>query len=295
MHISMTSQTPKLHSIIERLRDLLGIPQRLTEIDKRIQQQTEAIRASDERQKQDREIQPVWLNPVLAKYDQSERDKKTNDDRHYRVQNSIRWATWCAFIAASIYGAITYRQWKTAQDQLKASERPWIAPTFSVDGPLVFRDDLAYLTLKVDLSNVGHSPAQYIQIWSELWVDIRQPSAKDVDDYCGQLKKPPNTAFKGGFVLFPDQKFANYSQTTAASRKQVDDALKTSPTPGKIGAIVIACIDYRTVHSVTEHHQSRAVYAVVFKDLKTGAWMGGYVPQGQYAPIYLLPLTSDAD
>lgn len=82
-----------------------------------VQQQKKATDAAEERKEKQQGVQPLWLKDVLTKYDQSESDRGTRDDRHYRVQNSIRWATWCAFIGALIYGAIAYRQWTALQDQ----------------------------------------------------------------------------------------------------------------------------------------------------------------------------------
>jgi hypothetical protein len=88
-----------------------------------LKQHTEAIRATQKRDQQDREVQPVWLEPVLAKYQEPVGEKKANDDRHYRVQNSIRWATWSAFIAASVYAGITFYQLKTAQCALREAKK----------------------------------------------------------------------------------------------------------------------------------------------------------------------------
>jgi hypothetical protein len=72
-----------------------------------LKQHAEAVTAAKKSDEQKWDIQPVWLEPVLAKYQEPVGDKNANDKRQYRVQNSIRWATWSAFIAASIYAAIT--------------------------------------------------------------------------------------------------------------------------------------------------------------------------------------------
>ena len=105
-----------------------------------IKQHTETIRAANKRNEQEHTVQPIWLDPILTTYQQSERNRQANDDRHYGVQNSLRWATWLAFFAASIYAAITYCQLRTlggtlvesqtqtgiARQTLEATTRPWV-------------------------------------------------------------------------------------------------------------------------------------------------------------------------
>jgi hypothetical protein len=71
-----------------------------------LKEHTEAVHAAKKSSEDQRNIQPIWLEPILAKYQEPTGNQKASDERHYRVQNSIRWATWCAFIAASVYGAI---------------------------------------------------------------------------------------------------------------------------------------------------------------------------------------------
>jgi hypothetical protein len=85
------------------------------------QQGIKSIRAKESEPDQ-RNIQPVWLDNVLTKYDLLERDKSSNQDewnrKQHSVQNSIRWATWFAFAAAAIYAGITAGQLHTAHHAL---------------------------------------------------------------------------------------------------------------------------------------------------------------------------------
>ena len=67
----------------------------------------EAIRAANKRNEQQQQVHQEWFGDVLTKYKKAESDRGTRDDRQYRVQNSIRWATWCAFLAASIYAGLS--------------------------------------------------------------------------------------------------------------------------------------------------------------------------------------------
>ena len=84
-----------------------------------LQQHTEAIHAAQKSNEQQRDVQPVWLDPILTKYQQSVTDKETSDNRNYGVQNSLRWAAWFAFIAAAFYGLIAVCQWRAFLDANK--------------------------------------------------------------------------------------------------------------------------------------------------------------------------------
>lgn len=103
-----------------------------------LQQTVESIRARQERDNQTKTVDPSWLLPVLTAYQQSEVNRATSDNRQYRVQNSIRWATWCAFIAAAIYAAIAggqmfyiYKQTQLLNRQLIATQAALLEMTIT--------------------------------------------------------------------------------------------------------------------------------------------------------------------
>lgn len=102
---------------LRRIADAVGV------LHADAQQQIKAANAAQERHHKQQEIAPLWLNDVIAKYEETEGNKAANDNRHYRVQNSIRWATWCAFIAASVYGGIAALQLRTMRTTYKEIER----------------------------------------------------------------------------------------------------------------------------------------------------------------------------
>jgi hypothetical protein len=66
--------------------------------------------ANHERDAQQRHVKPLWVNPLLSKYDKSEGNRQTESDRQYRVQNSIRRATWLTLFAVVIYAGVSYLQ-----------------------------------------------------------------------------------------------------------------------------------------------------------------------------------------
>lgn len=120
----MDNITQRFIAISKRLlAELRNIGTALGVLHADVQQQIKAINTQQERDSQEEEVRPVWLDDILAKYEQAERNRTANDNRHHRVQNSIRWATWCAFFAASFYGAIAYRQWREMINATEATQQ----------------------------------------------------------------------------------------------------------------------------------------------------------------------------
>jgi hypothetical protein len=127
-----------------------------------IQNHTEAVRAQNTRSEKERELQPIWLDKVISQYQQSERSKSSQEDRHYRIQNSIRWATWGAFIAASIYGSVAMLQWSAAREASYEYQRPWVTGN-AWEFPFKFLSDkdpcADQLCVGIYIRNSGNSPA----------------------------------------------------------------------------------------------------------------------------------------
>lgn len=88
------------------LRELLiAVIGEIEELCTAIQQNSKAITAAQG----SKQPQPT----IVSFDDQTKRDLRTENDRLYRVQNSLRWAIWLAFLAAVIYAgvaAFTYSQ-----------------------------------------------------------------------------------------------------------------------------------------------------------------------------------------
>ena len=127
---------------------------------RQIQKDVGSIRSQQERSEQQRNIQPVWFDPVLSEYKQAEAERKANDDRHYRVQNSLRWATWLAFSAATVYAGISYMQWSDANRNFKIDERAWIAVHFPSTPFAVELGKMVDVPFVV--ANTGKTPAKNV-------------------------------------------------------------------------------------------------------------------------------------
>ena len=140
--------------------ELRAVRHAINELRSAIDKHSEAIHASKEGDR-NKPSATQSVRAVVAFDDKTVGDTKTENDRHYSVQNSIRRATWLAFIAAAIYAF--FAAWQvcemriaTAQvtrqiNDFEAAQRAVLAPEATWDkdkGEIVW-------TLK----NVGHSAA----------------------------------------------------------------------------------------------------------------------------------------
>src|ERR1700690_3125664 len=59
------------------------------------------------------------------------------------------------------------RQTQLTQAQLELSHRPWVSVEVGVASNLIFDQRGVLLALKVKMSNVGHSVAKFVSLWTE--------------------------------------------------------------------------------------------------------------------------------
>ena len=109
--------TPKQFNAL--LRELRNISQHLEEFRKYLDEQIRAISTAQQRREDNRNIQPIWIEPILAKYEKAKTERETEGNREYSVNNSARWAAWCTCIATTLaFGAAAYYA-SVAKGQLK--------------------------------------------------------------------------------------------------------------------------------------------------------------------------------
>jgi hypothetical protein len=151
--------------------DLRDIADKISVLRKGIEQQgNPKATAHKSEEKQQNEL-PVAIEVKFEK--NQERERKTEADRQYRVQNSIRKATWGAFAAATLYAGIAaYQSWQL-KEQFQSDQRPRIAilsfqpidmKTPPPSEPIV-GDPVA---VNIYYRNVGKSPALNIAIHRHL-------------------------------------------------------------------------------------------------------------------------------
>jgi hypothetical protein len=95
---------------------------------------------------------------------------------------------------------------KQAARHLSLTQRPWISMSVSIVGPLVSDDQGVHITVRIQLANVGSSPAIGVMIHPVFYlVHVDRPHPKaERDRLCGEIAaRPP---IKGGFgpILFPN-------------------------------------------------------------------------------------------
>src|SRR5438309_7345487 len=84
--------TPKQFNAL--VGELRKIREHLEQLRQKGHEQIAAENAAQKRQEDQRDIQPIWLDPILAKYKQSETDRKAEAKKQSSIQNSTRWAAW---------------------------------------------------------------------------------------------------------------------------------------------------------------------------------------------------------
>jgi hypothetical protein len=76
-----------------------------------------------------RSNEPVQVRAVVAFDDKARQDTKAEAERQYRAQNSIKNATWCAFLAAIVYAGIAAYQASEMRKATKAAQESADAAT----------------------------------------------------------------------------------------------------------------------------------------------------------------------
>ena len=191
--------------IANKIRELAGIPQQLTGIRQSIEEQGEATRSAYERNQKEEDEQ--WRRVEVLFDDQEIGKSKANQDRHDRIQKSIKNAAWGTFGAAAIYGAITLLLWLNARDQLEMEQRAWLVFDPSYADTIDLGEIGSDVAVPVRLENIGKTPTMAIEgfvIVEELTKD-QQPTFIYHTDRA--------TPIRVG-ILYPG---TEYAQTTQAS------------------------------------------------------------------------------
>lgn len=164
---------------------------------------------------------------------------RPNDPKGHATQTSLKWATWfaagstfAAFIAASVYAGITYKQMRllqTANQQTQtrweAEHRPWVGngeigfqqpPVFLVfpDDPVAGRTQISF-TIEIPMKNVGVSPAFHVETMlnGTMTDQIAAPPTMD-SMMVSACQWADNNAKNIGGVLLPNSPETRFEQPT---------------------------------------------------------------------------------
>lgn len=147
------------------------------------------------------------------------------------------------------------------QRQTIEQERPWIGTSITTakDQPFIFSKETGgQLALDVTISNVGHSVAKDVQIWSKLRFEpTLQPNLQE--KVCSPEKAPPDTA--SDYVIFP----AEIQPATIYATATVDETRKTVNDVIWNTMDVVVCVNYRGVLD-SKLHQTQKIFTVVRLD-----------------------------
>jgi hypothetical protein len=162
-----------------------------------LQKQTKSIDEAKESYRQQRN-EPQSVSAEIRLPPEVERQRQTQDNRSHAVQVVIAFATCGTFIAAAIYGAIAFLQWRTADQAIKeareattkqlstlsqtitearnansiaiAANRPWVGFSEGIKGDVDFvrnrnaPANVFELRHIWRMKNAGKRPAQVIRV-----------------------------------------------------------------------------------------------------------------------------------
>lgn len=177
------------------------------------------------------------------------------------------------------------KQSKLTQRQLDLANRPWICiDSVTAASDFTFRDSGdAVIFVAYQIRNVGHSVAQHLQPWVEpIITGITDP--REVKDRIStQLRKPIDSAFDHGQLIFPSQVLVN-TYPVLIRKEVLEDAIKNSPFKEPedkrmpcLGLELFICFDYQSTLDQTVHHQTQSMYAISHPG-PNGMAMGTFFP-----------------
>ncbi len=124
----------QFHSLLVELKK---VREHLEQLHQKWHEQVTAENATQQRQEDQRNVQPIWIEPILTKYKQPEADRKAETKKQSSIQNSMRWATWFTFGATLLaFGAAAYYAYWARRTYFEiANQTPKIAE--SADAALI--------------------------------------------------------------------------------------------------------------------------------------------------------------
>jgi len=186
-----------------------------------------------------------------------------NDFRHalwkdfkIKIREAKTWLEIAAFGVVVTYTCVSYHQWKTAEKQLEASERPWVTLDVGISGPFTIDTNGANVRTKLTLQNVGHSPAIRLAIWTRFYPHTlsNRDAAIERQKVCAnalidptitgtlfQESKVPSDIPRGDYVL-------------QIEKAELDNMIKSR---GLIAPTIMVCVVYRTTFNDEPHHTVR--------------------------------------
>jgi hypothetical protein len=234
---------------------------------------------------------PLPVKAEVSFDEQTRLDDNTKQDKNFKVQNSLRRATWATFWGAMFYATmaacqiyetrratnVTQQVADTAVKQLDVAERPWVKMTISAGGPVTSDQYGLTATINIGTENSGKSPAIFGVIKSEMFLDIgwqEQVIAEKRMKTCGDARHLAVENREEFETFFPSE--PTLRRTNVNVPKFVVDALlqkgEAFGTP-----LVVACVVYRSTFN-DDLHETADTSVLIFFDPAMAYGLGGGVP-----------------
>ena len=162
------------------------------------------------------------------------------------------------------------------------AQRAWVSSKIEVTSPMNFTGGAAFLPLSIEMTNMGHSPAESVFPLERLVVSMGGPLPKSqIRNICGELKQPRQPQDANGWTLFPGQTAISTVQGAGVGREVVGGGIANPFFPGKLGFALVTCVDYTMTFDGRKHHQTIQTYSISFPGN-----MGVIAPVGN-SPVFL--------
>jgi hypothetical protein len=243
------------------------------------------------------------VKAVVSFDDKTVTDTQTENNRQYRVQNSIRWAAWCAFVAATIYAGIAAYQAYQARKGVKAateanaitqkhfalSERPWLAANYALEGPVTFDANGVSVDYVLRIRNVGHPPAFNVNVGPAVFNSQSGEFLGKQKDLC--MSGLPATA-EFGATIFPGGEWVRRIEVAANAGEMDKSKTFVGFKSDELMLHTTGCVDYvdRLEGATGGHHQTFYSYSI-FALSDTGSSMP--IKRGINVPLNRLRFYSD--
>jgi hypothetical protein len=216
---------------------------------------------------------------AIVSYDEKTvADAKAQAKSEHATQESIKKATWAAFVAVSIYALITLGMWyemrkttQAAQTQLslmRDADRPWIDVDIFITSPLTYDGKAVRMEFTIVPTDIGRSPAQNISINPKLTPEFMGDDLREIQKRLCDSAATKNGMASLQYVLFPGH---HYSQPVGLdmSAEDINSHWGKQPpgfgSPDPIPIALVGCLDY-TYESSDRHHQTAFAVDVLMKD-----------------------------
>jgi len=273
--------TVESEALFKLRRDLATIAERLGRLCVVIEKHYGAEHAAEEGKGQEEPArQPIQA--VISYDEKTVRNKEAEQNKQHAVQNSIKWAAWCAFWAATAYAAISLfvycqirrstaaaiAQVSVMREQFENADRPWISVSAVMLHGIRFATGTPpQLFFKLTFRNIGKSTA------TDLFPRVTSITLPPVGADWGIPMENQETLCSSqerlatGFqreIIFPGQEWSVNVDTGLAPARAMPPKLRSALPPEitrQIRPVIIGCVDYRYATS-TKLHQTGFIYVL---------------------------------